>query len=83
MRLPGFTAQASLYRSTRTYGNRPRPAAGDATRLVPQDNYACSGGHCGCHGVDDCLDCLTEGSCYVPCEIFGDTMICEQGTRRR
>jgi hypothetical protein len=79
MRLPQFTAEASLYRSGRTYGNSwLRPAADGQALLVPQLEYGCMGRACVCHGAQDCLSCALSGSCAGQCSCDGyGTCVCD------
>jgi hypothetical protein len=80
MRLPPFTAEASLYASAHIYGiPRRGQAAGTEALIAPQESFVCDGAHCGCHGFDDCFDCWVTGSCVGTCHISGQTWICEDG----
>ena len=79
MRLPQFTAEASLYRSRRSYGTTRRAReVGRQPRLLPQLAYACDGDACVCHGASDCLQCGMTDHCSGHCLCDDhDTCLCD------
>ena len=86
MAMPAFTAESSLYRTSRSYRTQ-RHASGAAhlagsgrSEVVAQQrrSFACiPDGPCACHGLQDCLDCGNLGLCtgHCECDIYG-TCVC-------
>lgn len=76
MAMPNFTAELSLYRTTRSYRSA-RHAWLAVSELAPQQNFAClpDDSACACHGLSDCIDCSNLGHCTGSCQC-DDSLTC-------
>jgi hypothetical protein len=65
MAIPGFTADASCYRSSRSY--RPGRTAGAGSALILPAEFICDdqGGTtvCTCEGLDNCIHMFGGATC--------------------
>jgi hypothetical protein len=74
-----FTAESSLYRTTRSY-RTARHARFAGPEMIPQEAFAClpDDSACACSGLSDCIDCANLGHCTGHCECdTSGTCICE------
>jgi hypothetical protein len=79
MRIAGFTAEASAYRSPRTYvawSGRSAGAAAPAVRAA--EEFTCGEFGCGCSGLPDCEDMFGTNVCgpIALCDSTGGHLRC-------
>ncbi len=77
MKIPGFVAEVSIYRSNSPYVGVGGAGPIHRNVVTPQVPFLCGSKSCGCAGVDACLDLLiTTDLCgpSIDCfDIFGVT----------
>lgn len=85
MNMPGFTAQDSLYKTSKYYayrGHSPLPEGGVSPALIRRTTGGISGGQlslgftckgllCSCNGDNDCNDMFTSNVC-------GEFALCDE-----
>jgi hypothetical protein len=70
MRVPGFSAEESLYLARRTYSHARNPRRTNTMSVSVLPAYSCWGAMCGCFGDDDCnsmfqfAECGDIAACY-------------------
>lgn len=78
--IPSFSAEATLYRSRRTYAplaTRSRGAGATAPVLTPAEDFACDGPVCQCWGLPDCDDMFGTAGCGPSlCTMTPDGLTC-------
>ena len=80
--LANFTAEASLYRSERTYRRGTRGSSGErAVVRAAQEGpleFTCSSGACACSGLSDCSDMFGTSVCgpVAFCDSTGGSLSC-------
>lgn len=79
MNIPGFSAEASLYRSRNAY-NAQVIAKSKGAAIAPQLlglGYTCTGDYCDCAGVPDCID-MINGACggWTRCVMINGVLRC-------
>lgn len=84
MAMPRFTAETSVYRTTRSYRTSHHGTVSSFTgsgslEVAPQLAFAClpDNSACACSGFQDCIDCVNSGHCtgHCECDING-TCVC-------
>jgi hypothetical protein len=63
MRVPGFSAEGSLHRTSSTYGLAGNRRRANAMGVSVLPAYSCWGAMCGCLGDDDCNSMFESAGC--------------------
>jgi hypothetical protein len=84
LRMPGYTAEASLKPASRSYVTAQNyRSAVEGLRIYAQQaarktklGYACVGTACACAGFWDCFACGSSGACTGTCNCDDGVCIC-------
>lgn len=79
MKMPGFTAEASVYEKHKIYHTSGVVYDSADLAILPQArlSYTCQGRYCDCDGTSDCIDMINH-KCggWTRCTIINGTLRC-------